>query len=390
MKRIAIEPRANLAARAAETGFDFHTVDGAVYWDESAYYAFSLDQIEQHIEAPTAELAQMCLDLVDRVAADERLLTRLAIPNHAWDLIASSWRRADPCLYGRFDFAYDGHAPVRLLEYNADTPTALFEAAVFQWIWLEDCIAAGTLPAGSDQFNSIHEALIARLGEIRAKAGASPGLHLACMKGSAEDQGLVAYLADCAGQAGFATRLLAIEDIGSIDRGPFIDLDQAPIRLLFKLYPWEWLFADAFARKPSMRQTRFIEPPWKAILSNKGILPLLWALAPGHPNLLEAYFEDDPKRADLGARYVRKPLYSREGANVELIDGGAVHARSGGTYGAEGHILQSVAALPAFDGNHPVIGSWVIGAAAAGIGVREDASPITTNASRFVPHAILA
>jgi glutathionylspermidine synthase len=37
-------------------------------------------------------------------------------------------------LYGRFDLAYRGDGPPKLLEYNADTPTALFEAAVVQWI----------------------------------------------------------------------------------------------------------------------------------------------------------------------------------------------------------------------------------------------------------------
>ena len=44
------------------------------------------------------------------------------------------------------------------------------------------------------------------------------------------------------------------------------------------------------------------------------------------------------------------------------------------------------APLPDFDGHHPVIGSWVIANQAAGIGIREDTSPITGNNSRFVPH----
>ena len=76
------------------------------------------------------------------------------------------------------------------------------------------------------------------------------------------------------------------------------------------------MFADAFSRSPSMGATRFIEPPWKAILSNKGILPLLWEKEPPHPNLLPAYFEDDPRRAQLQGRYAKKPLYSREEAFI--------------------------------------------------------------------------
>jgi len=94
------------------------------------------------------------------------------------------------------------------------------------------------------------------------------------MPDSIEDRGLIFYLQDCAKQAGFVTETLGIGDIGTTGKGPFIDLRNEPIDLLFKLYPREWMFADAFSRSPSMGATRFIEPPWKAILSNKGILPL--------------------------------------------------------------------------------------------------------------------
>jgi glutathionylspermidine synthase len=389
MRRIPIEPRRNLADRARETGFEFLSLDGAVYWDESAYYAFSLEQIETHIEDPTKELAALCLDLVDRVVGNEQKLQRLRIAPHAWDLIADSWRRRDPTLYGRFDLAYDGSGPARLLEYNADTPTALFEASVFQWVWLEDALADHAVPAGADQFNSLHEKLITRFGQIAASARAPRVLHLTCMPGSVEDRGLIAYLEDCATQAGFATHTLNIGDIGSPGRGPFVDLRNQPIDLLFKLYPWEWMFADAFGRSPSMAATRFIEPPWKAILSNKGILPMLWDMAPRHPNLLPAYFEDDPARMRLQGRYAKKPLYSREGQNILLIDGDEVIDRDGGLYGKNGFIVQQLASMPVFDGNYPVVGSWVIGEQPGGIGIREDITPITKNTSRFVPHAII-
>jgi glutathionylspermidine synthase len=389
MQRIPIKPRGNLSDRARETGFELLTVDGSVYWDESDYYAFSLAQIEDDIEGPTKELAELCLALVDRAVGDQRILERLRIPPHAWDLIAQSWRRGEKALYGRFDLAYDGSGAARLLEYNADTPTALFEASVFQWLWLEDALAANTIPAGCDQFNSLHEKLIARFTEIAGPAGAPGRLHLACMTDSAEDRGLISYLEDCARQAGLATKPLAIGDIGSTGQGPFVDLENEPIDLLFKLYPWEWVFADAFGRSPSMAATRFIEPPWKAVLSNKGILPLLWEMAPRHPNLLPAYFEDDPARSRLAGRYARKPIYSREGQNVSLVDGGRVVDRDGGLYGDNGFIVQQLARMPVFDGNYPVIGSWVIGEAPAGIGLREDTTPITKNTSRFVPHAIV-
>jgi glutathionylspermidine synthase len=389
MRRIRIEPRNNLADRARETGFELLSLDGSVYWDESAYYGFSLQQIERHIEDPTKELASLCLALVDRAVGDERILERLRIPARAWDLIAESWRRGDPTLYARFDLAYDADGPAKLLEYNADTPTALFEASVFQWMWLEDALSGNVIPAGSDQFNSLHEKLIAKLAKIATSVNAPRVLHLSCMPDSAEDRGLISYLEDCARQAGFATKTLAIGDIGNRGKGPFADLQNEPVDLLFKLYPWEWMFADAFSLSPSMAVTRFIEPPWKAILSNKGILPLLWEMAPRHPNLLPAYFEDDPARARLQGRYAKKPLYSREGQNVLLIDGDQVIDRDGGLYGSNGFVVQQLASMPVFDGNYPVIGSWVIGDEPGGIGIREDITPITKNTSRFVPHAIV-
>lgn len=385
MRRIPIPQRSNLADRIAEYGFSFHAAEGVPYWDESVYYSFTLEEIERDLEAAANELAALCLDLVARIHADEEVLQKLAIPRHAWDLIAESWRGKDASLYGRFDLAYAGAGAAKLLEYNADTPTSLFETAVFQWGWLEDAMAQGRLPEHADQFNSVHDKLIARLKAI------IPGtkLHLAGMLENEEDAGFLDYLEDCAKQAGLETTLLAMADIGDTEGCGFVDLDGEKIQYLFKLYPWEWMFADAFGASPSLRKSRYVEPPWKALLSNKGILPLLWKLAPGHPNLLPAFFEDDPGKADLGAHFVRKPIYSREGANILIVDGDHVVARAGGSYGAEGYVRQALAPLRPFDGKYPVIGAWIVGDEACGIGIREDDGPITQNLSRFVPHAII-
>jgi glutathionylspermidine synthase len=135
--------------------------------------------------------------------------------------------------------------------------------------------------------------------------------------------------------------------------------------------------------------TRFIEPAWKCLLSNKGLLPLLWEMAPGHPNLLPAYFESDDRKTAIGERFARKPIWSREGANVLLIDGEDVVGHTGGTYGTEGYIRQALVELQAFDGMFPVLGSWLVGDEPAGMGIREDATRVTGNRSRFVPHVIL-
>jgi glutathionylspermidine synthase len=385
MQRITCEERPDWRVRAEAIGFDFHSIDGERYWDERAYYAFTLEEIERDLEAPTAELDEMCRALVARVVADEQLMKRLAIPVAFWNWIARSWKNSEPSLYGRFDLRYDGKGSAKLLEYNADTPTAVLETGVFQWMWLEQAIERKVLPKDADQFNSLHERLIEGWKHI----GRGRPLHLTAMLEAPEDAGTIAYLEDCAHQAGLTTTVLAIEDIGKNRAGQFIDVDGRPIELLFKLYPWEWMMREAYGASLPGAVTQFVEPPWKAVLSNKGILPLLWQMFPNHPNLLPAFFDDDPQAATLGNSFARKPLYSREGANIELVSDGRALDKDDGPYGAEGYVRQAMAPLPQFDGNYVVLGSWFAAGSPCGLSVREGASAITKNTSRFLPHAII-
>lgn len=385
MRRLACRERDDWRATAEATGFDFHTIDGERYWDERAFYAFTLDEIECEIEAPTAEIEAMCLELVGRAVADEKYLRQLRLPETFWPLIRDSWQDDEASLYGRIDLSFTGSGPAKLLEYNADTPTSIFEAAVFQWTWLEQGIERHILSGTADQYNSMHERLI----EAWKKFGNGSRLHLAGTLGNAEDAGTLAYLEDTAMQAGLQTTLMDIETIGWRETGGFVDLENSDIALAFKLYPWEWMFHDAFGEKLKEASTRWIEPPWKAVLSNKGMLPLLWETFPGHPNLLPAFFEGDPKAACLGSSFVRKPLLSREGANVALIREGVMLAEQAGPYGAEGYIRQALAPLPNFSNQYPVLGSWLVDHMPCGLSIREDENPITGNNSRFLPHAIL-
>jgi glutathionylspermidine synthase len=386
MQRIPCDERADWVAKAEEIGFVFHTLDGERYWDERAYYAFTLKQIEEGLEASTNELAGMCRELVARAVADERIMRRLAIPERFWNYISASWKKNEPSLYGRFDLRYDGKEPAKLLEFNADTPTSLFETGVFQWQWLEDAIARAIVPKDADQFNSVHERLIAGWTEI----GARRALHLAGVIDDPEDGGTVAYLNDTAQQAGLKTLVLPMEQVGRNAKGQFVDQADAVIDLMFKLYPWEWMMREEFGASLPGSGTQFVEPPWKAILSNKGILPLLWSMFPRHPNLLPAAFEDDEEGTKaLGNSYVRKPLYSREGANIEIVVSGQVVDKDDGPYGGEGFIRQAVATLPRFGDNYAVLGSWLVRDQACGLSVREDLDPITKNTSRFLPHAIV-
>src|SRR5271165_6707190 len=185
MQRIACPERDDWQQTAEQCGFDFHTMDGMRYWDERGYYAFTLEEIEREIEGPTGEIDAMCLELVGRAVDDEEYLERLKIPENFWPFIADSWHDDQPSLYGRLDLAFTGHGPAKLLEYNADTPTSIFESAVFQWTWLEQAIERRIIPARADQFNSIHERLI----DAWKKLAGSRHLHLAGMTANLEDAG---------------------------------------------------------------------------------------------------------------------------------------------------------------------------------------------------------
>ena len=376
MKRIAIQPRNQWQEAVEKLGFGFHTTN-VPYWDESACYEFSMDEI-LYIEKATAELWDLCLGAVQHVM-DNNLYNRFSIPEALIPYIEKTWIEDHPAIYGRFDFAYrDG--VLKLLEFNADTPTSLYEAGIVQWFWLQD------FDKTKDQFNSIHDKIIGYWRYLKNYLYASP-LYFSCVKQSLEDLTNTEYMRDCAIQAGLETRLLFIDDIGWDPAGEvFMDMEDQPVRNIFKLYPWEWMAGEEFGANilKDKNKTFWIEPAWKMILSNKAILPILWQLYPDCPYLLPAYFESG-RLAD----YVKKPFLSREGANIQLIRDNSLLQETGGAYGKEGYIYQQFYPLPDFEGNYPVLGSWIIGQEPAGMGIRESQNLVTDNLSRFIPHYIV-
>jgi glutathionylspermidine synthase len=376
MQRELLIPRPDWPQKMEEVGFGFHSIDG-IYWDERACYHLTMGEVDM-LESVTNELHQMCIDAAQRVI-DRELFSQFAIPPEFVSVVVDSWNNDEPTLFGRFDLSWDGKSPPKLLEYNADTPTSLIEASVAQWYWLQD------VKKGTDQFNSIHERLITRWQEISAETGIK-NIHMACAGESEEDVGNLDYMCDVATQAGLTPHFIDINQLGWDAVGKrFVDDRDNEIAALFKFYPWEWMAREAFGRNVASADTRFFEPPWKMLLSNKAILPVLWEMFPDHPNLLPAFFTPQKFASD----YVKKPLLSREGANINIHTAGGDIA-TGGEYGEEGFVYQAFHPLPNFaangEDNYMVVGSWIIGDEAAGIGIREDESPITKNTSRFLPH----
>ncbi len=373
MHRETLVPRHDWPQQMEELGFGFHSIDG-IYWDERACYSFTAAEIDT-LEIATAELHTMCVDAAAQVI-EQGMYEKFAIPKEAIGLIERSWNEDDETLFGRFDFSWDGNGPPKMLEYNADTPTSLIEASVAQWHWMQ------AVRPGADQFNSLHEKLIARWQEI-GDAAPNKTVHFACVQDSEEDVGNLDYLRDVAMQGGIKAHAIDMSAIGWDAIGKcFVDENNQPITTLFKLYPWEWMVREAFSVNLLESNTRIIEPAWKMILANKAILPVLWELYPDHPNLLPAFFE--PQR--FATDFVKKPLLSREGANVSITSSRVGQIDIPGEYGAEGFVYQAFHPLKDFGGGYAVIGSWIIGDEPAGIGLREDESLVTKNTSRFLPH----
>ncbi|MCD0165850.1 glutathionylspermidine synthase family protein [Deinococcus sp. 12RED42] len=385
MIRRTLSPRPDWEARLREVGFTWFapTPEHPVpYWSEDGYYAFTPAQIG-HIRAASQELTTLVLEATGH-AIERGRLAELGIPAFLHSAVRDSWERDDPTVYMRLDLAYDGQGGVKLLEVNAQTPTSLLEAAVSQWQWLEDQQARGELPAGATQWNTIHEGLTEQWAHLKAARGLTEVAFSSARV--EEDAATVTYLRELAGAAGLRTSFIFTEDLGtSATEAYLLDTWSLPLRQLMWLWPFEFAWESRDSAFLASTGTRFIEPLWKAVTGSKGLLALLHELNPGHPHLLPATLTPGA----LGPDVVRKPLFSREGQNVQLPG----QPSTPGDYGDLPVVEQAYTELPtaqAPDGpRYPVLGVWVAGDEVCGLGIREGRSRVTDNRATFAPHVVL-
>lgn len=397
MWRHRIRPRAEWERIVTEQGLVFPTTsrpDGSTvpYWNESAWYELTLEEVET-LESATEELWAMCLDAASFMASPGSGMTdqRLGLPAGSMEVIRRSMERRDPALYARFDLAYGPDGSIRMLEINGDTPTGLVETGVVQWRWLEEVMP------DLDQWNSVHDRLVNAWRRLRT-SGVLTGSEVHFLydlgEGEAYDGGememTIHYLMDTAVQAGLATFAHPMAMVGwNPDDREFRDVNDYRITNAFKLYAWEVLLGEPFGRhiveQREREPVRWFEPAWKALLSTKALLPVLWERNPGHRLLLPAYFDGPHDLTD----WVAKPLHGREGDNIRIHLADSVEdIVMPGDYGAEGFVYQAYTDLPVYEGNHVVLGSWIIDNEAAGMVVRESDGPVTDYFSRVVPHVI--
>ena len=453
LTNVLVRPREEREKWCENLGFTYHTDhDDRPYWFDDALVLFSRNQIDC-LEQTVNELHRLCLDLVDKVISDTETLVRIGVPMFAIPLVRQSWkqRETEKSLYGRFDLMFNGESNPILLEYNADTPTTLVESAVIQREWLKHVFETEEkfkeLPRNAvepskknrsinslvPQCNVLEERLISRWKELGLST--RDAIYFTCMRDTEEDYQTIKFLEICAQKAGFLTRVIFVDEIGYHEEsGFFVDSRGYIIRVLWKLYPWEFLFYDSFG--PLMVEAalngriRVMEPPWKAVLSTKGILPLLYELNPSHPNLCPAAWEPNHPSLSKCTRVISKPIHGREGENMSILasstgekSGGGSGGGSGGNGVNEGERSHDRENSPSEDGEagervtiyrhsgsydesmsvfqealppvtfqnkrYIVVGGWTVGDECAGISVREDSTPITTNNSFYIPHGIL-
>ena len=395
MIREKVKPFVNFQNEFENIGFNFHSIDGK-YWNDGIAYRFTLAEIEK-IEKATEELFSIvyntCEDIVTRGDTE-----RFGFNSDVAQMIENSWNLCEYGTYSRFDLAYDG-TNIKMLEINADTPTCLIESSLAQHYWLLHQKNINGLAKHVDQFNFIHETLLEMFDEYKQSFGVSSIGFAVSAQDTSEDYDNAQYLAETALAAGIETstnHIQLIEDIAINEYGGMYLQDGRFVDAVFKLYPWEWMIAEnkevasRFGRM-TRPESLMLEPMFKLLMSNKGIMVRAWELYKNHPNLLPTFFADssDGRNAISYGKWCKKPTLSREGANITKIDAGKPVDITGTDFYNEydkDYIVQQWFDIPRHDGMMPMIGSWNIHGTPCGIGLREEQSDVTGNGSLFVPH----
>lgn len=381
MQRVRSTPRSGHEATLRRDGIH-------APWDESVHWTFTSDEIET-VYAAANEIHEMALAAVGDVA-DSRLYPLLGLTPEAADGVAKSWssRTRELDLVTRLSLAWDGTDQPKLVGFQADSPAGLVEAALGQWWWKEELFPR------SDQFNSLHEDLSARILHIMRtwngyrRRTQSTAAYVAYMPDDPIGRGQMEYIARLIGECGLDARPIALPDIGyDSSDGRFVDLDEDEISLLFKFHPWQWLVSDPFGenllRSCERDLVEVVEPAWKLMLTNKAVMAVLWRRYPHHPNLVETGFSASELLYDQPALAI--PKFSDVGYATRSgrVENGRFVCSDASPEGEEGEIVQALAPYAGSEqGIHATFDVWMIGGEAKGMGVRERRG----DQEVFVPH----
>lgn len=390
MKLKKIEPLDN--GYLESIGFGWHTdLDGSRYISNELV-SITQDEAEAFYEA-TNELYDMYVAAAEYVINND-LFHELGIPFNLVDIIKSSWENdVHWHLYGRFDLAggVDGK-PIKLIEFNADTPTSLFETAIIQWAMLK----FNNLDEAA-QFNDVYEALVEnfkRLVTLEEDTSAFDEYYegwkilFSSIAGSVEDENTTRLLEAAARDAGFECDFAFVDEV-SFDDENGIFWNGQNWEYWFKLIPWEMIAIDesdlALIIKNIIKNQKAIilNPAYTLLFQSKGIMKILWDLYPNHPLLLESSFE--PLN---GKKQVKKPFLAREGANVSIINSdGSIEIQNDGEYANGKFLYQEFADFAKDENGDSYQAGMFFAFEGCALGFRKG-KDIIDNYSKFVGHII--
>ncbi|HEC1554232.1 TPA: glutathionylspermidine synthase family protein [Campylobacter upsaliensis] len=370
-------------------GFSWHTdEDGSDYLD-NRFICVSKNEANTYYEAAN-ELYDMFIAAAQNVIDNDRF-DELGIPFNLIDAIKMSWENEVHWhLYGRFDFAggLDGK-PIKLIEFNADTPTSLFESAILQWAMLKQNNLDEHL-----QFNSIYESLMDNFKRLITLDESVEEFEehyrgwkilFSSVAGNKEEELTTKLLAHIAKDAGFECDFAYVDEVEFGEEGIF--KNGVNYEYWFKLIPWEEIAIEegelAMLLTQIMRNQKAIilNPAYTLLFQSKGILKILWELYPNHPLLLESSYE--PLQ---GKDFVKKPMFGREGANISIIKDDVKLQENIGPYGNNKMIYQQYYELNSSENEYYQAGVF-FAYEGCGLGFRKGGL-IIDNASKFVGHII--
>ena len=390
MKLKKIEPLDN--GYLESIGFGWHTdLDGSRYI-ANELVSITQDEAEAFYEA-TNELYDMYVAAAEYVINND-LFHELGIPFNLVDTIKASWENdVHWHLYGRFDLAggIDGK-PIKLIEFNADTPTSLFETAIIQWAMLK----FNNLDEAA-QFNDVYEALVEnfkRLVTLQEDTSRFDEYYegwkilFSSIAGSVEDENTTRLLESAARDAGFECDFAFVDEV-SFDDENGIFWNGQNWEYWFKLIPWEMIAIDesdlALIIKNIIKNQKAIilNPAYTLLFQSKGIMKILWDLYPNHPLLLESSFE--PLN---GKKQVKKPFLAREGANVSIINSdGSIEIQNDGEYANGKFLYQEFADFAKDENGNSYQAGMFFAFEGCALGFRKG-KDIIDNYSKFVGHII--
>jgi glutathionylspermidine synthase len=379
-------------ATLEELGFSWHTDNDGSKYVSDELVTISTDEAEAYYEAVN-EIYDMYAEAAEFVITNN-LFFELGIPFNLVDAIKKSWENdVHWHLYGRFDLSggIDGKA-IKLIEFNADTPTGLFETALLQWAILKHNNMNEQM-----QFNNVYEAisenfkrLITLFDDTEDFDERYDGWKIlfSSIQGNAEEEATTRLLQQMATDAGFNTGFEYLQNTHFDENGVF-DAHDNSYEYWFKLYPWEDIAID----EPELatiltsimqnQQAIIINPAYTLLFQSKGMMKILCDLFPDSPYLLKTSFE--PLK---GIKQVEKTVFGREGANTKIINADAsIETQNDGPYGNYKKVYQEYVEF-AKDAKGAKYQAGVFFAyEACGLSFRKGGE-ILDNMSKFVGHVI--